>query len=567
VGSVLITREGLASMPQTTRNGVLLCLVGGLVALPGDRLAAQDAAAQSPVVQDYSAHILTPPDPDTPRINGARVFGVRPGSPFLYAIAASGKRPMAFGAENLPAGLSLDAKTGQITGRLTTPGEHRITLRAQNALGAATRELRVVCGDRLALTPPLGWNSWNAGGPFISDEKVRANAKAMVDSGLSRHGWTYINIDDAWQGARGGQHNAIQGNEKFPDMRSLADHVHGLGLKLGIYSTPWTTSYAGYIGGSSDDPEGRWSKEQARDVENRPVRRHGRHSFAWADARQWAEWGIDYLKYDWNPTQSQPSASPSNDIEYLRQMADALRYSGRDIVYSYSNSAPFSHVDEMAVHANAWRNTGDIRDNWHSMSTKGFDKDPWAAFAGPGHWNDPDMLVLGLVGWQGRLASTQLTPDEQYTHISLWSLVASPLLIGCDMARLDPFTISLLRNDEVLAVDQDPLGEQAVTVWKGENPDDPGVEVYVNGRQRRYEMPKLLQVLAKSMEDGSRAAGLFNRSTKPAKVTLDWSSLKIAGRWRVRDLWRQKDLGVFEQAFSAEVAPHGVALVQLFEQK
>jgi alpha-galactosidase len=551
---------------RTSRAGLLVSAFVCFVASPGARVFAQGPAEPS-LVKDYSAHILTPPEADTPRVNGARIFGVRPGSPVLFTIAASGKRPMTYGAENLPAGLLLDSKTGQLTGRLTTPGEHKVTLRVQNALGSATRELRIVCGDRLALTPPLGWNSWNAGGPFISDEKIRANAKAMVETGLANHGWTYINIDDAWQGARGGQYNAIQGNEKFPDMKALADYVHGLGLKLGIYSTPWITSYATFIGGSSDDREGKWSKELARDSENRPIRKHGRYAFAWADARQWAEWGIDYLKYDWNPVQSQPAPSPANDMEYLRQMADALRYSGRDIVYSYSNSAPFSHVDEMAVHANAWRNTGDIRDTWQSMSTKGFDKDQWAPFAGPGHWNDPDMLVVGLVGWQGKLANTQLSPDEQYTHISLWSLVASPLLIGCDMTRLDPFTISLLRNDEVLAVNQDPLGEQAVTVSKAENPEDPGVEVYVDSRQRRYEMPKLLQVVAKSMEDGSKAAGLFNRSTKPAKVTLEWSSLKIAGRWRVRDLWRQKDLGVFERAFTTEVDPHGVVLVQLFEQK
>ncbi len=553
-------------------------LAGGLV-LTGSQVPAQEPAGEGPQVKDYSAHILTPPAPDTPRINGPRVFGVRPGHPFLFTIAATGKRPMTFAAQNLPAGLALDAKTGRITGQLTAPGDHRLTLSAVNALGKASRELRVVCGDRLALTPPLGWNSWNAGGPHISDEKIRANAKAMVDTGLADHGFTYLNIDDAWQGVRGGPFKAIQGNERFPNMRALADYVHGLGLKIGIYSTPWTTSYAGYAGGSSDNPDGKWSKEMVQDAEGRSVRKHGVYSFAWADARQWADWGFDYLKYDWNPANSRPSATVANDMEYLRQMADALRHSGRDIVYSYSNSAPFSVADEMAVHTNAWRITGDIFDNWHSMSTKGFDKDAWAPFAGPGHWNDPDMLVVGLVGWRGQLHNTNLTPDEQYTHISLWSLVASPLLIGCDMTRLDPFTISLLSNDEVLAVNQDPLGEQAVTVSKVDNPDDPGLEVQVDERRaigdprRELRTPKVLQVLARSLEDGSKAAGLFNRSTKPAKVTLRFDDLKridarlAGGKWRVRDLWRQKDLGVFDQEFSTEVAPHGVVMVQLFPEK
>jgi len=542
-----------------------LVLAAGGAQAPAQTALGQERGPAVVEVKDYSAHILTPKPPESPRINGARVFGVRPRHPFLYTIAATGVRPMTFRAQGLPGGLALDGKTGIITGGLAEPGEHRVTLVAENAQGRDTRGLRIVVGDRLALTPPMGWNSWNAGGPHITAEKVLANARAMVETGLIHRGWTYVNIDDAWQGTRGGRYGAIQGNERFPDMKSLADQVHAMGLKIGIYSTPWVTSYAGYVGGSSDDSKGEWDGSLDRDAQGKKLRRHGRHSFAWADARQWADWGIDYLKYDWNPASNTLGATPGNDVEYLRQMADALRYSGRDVVYSYSNSAPFSQADEWAVHANAWRITGDIRDNWHSMSTKGFDKDRWAAFAGPGHWNDPDMLVVGLVGWDGTLHNTNLTPDEQYTHISLWSLVASPLLIGCDMTRLDPFTISLLSNDEVLAVNQDPLGEQAVTISQASNPDDPGVEVYVDGRRRRHEMPKVLQVLAKRMEDGSRAAGLFNRSTRPARVTLRWADLELEGKWRVRDLWRQKDLGVFEGGFSADVNPHGVVMVRLFE--
>jgi alpha-galactosidase len=501
---------------------------------------------------DYSAHILTPRPPDTPRINGARVFGVRPGHPFLFTIAATGKRPLKFGARDLPQGLAVDARTGILTGVLKEPGRHRVTLTAENELGKAERELRIVCGERIALTPPLGWNSWNAGGPFVDVAKVRAAATAMVEKGLMQHGWTYVNIDDAWQGKRGGKHNAIQPNEKFPDMKALADEVHAMGLKIGIYSTPWVTSYANFVGGSADNPQGAWNGEVDK---GRIGRRHGRHPFAWADARQWAEWGFDYLKYDWNP----------NDLEHVREMSDALRHSGRDIVFSLSNSAPFEHADEWAAYANAWRTTGDIRDTWPNMASKGFGQNKWAPFAGPGHWNDPDMLVVGWVGWQGKLHFTQLTPDEQYTHISLWSLLSSPLLIGCDMAQLDDFTVSLLTNDEVLAVNQDPLGEQAVTVSQVPNPEDPGNEVFEGNR--RVELPKVLEVVAKRMEDGSRAAGLFNRSTKRAKVTLRWADLKLQGKWRVRDLWRQKDLGVFDGEFSAEVAPHGVALVQLFEER
>jgi alpha-galactosidase len=561
LGALLLlcgTGHGLAQTPEATPTPAPTATPAG--------------PTPTPEVKDYKAHILTPPAPETPRINGPRIFGVRPGRPFLFTVAATGKRPMTFGAENLPDGLILDNVRGRITGKLTDPGTYRVTLTAKNDLGKTSRDFRIVCGDRLALTPPLGWNSWNAGGPHISDEKIRANAKAMVDTGLIHHGWTYINIDDAWQGVRGGKTKAIQGNEKFPDMKKLADDVHAMGLKLGIYSTPWETSYAGFIGGSSDNEDGKWSKELEKLPDGKKRRHVGKHSFAWADARQWAEWGIDYLKYDWNPAQTQPAPSAFNDMEHLRDMSDALRYSGRDIVYSYSNSAPFANADEMAVYTNAWRNTGDIRDTWYSMSTKGFEKDKWAPFAGPGHWNDPDMLVLGLVGWSGTLTNTKLSPDEQYVHISLWSLVASPLLIGCDMTRLDPFTISLLSNDEVLAVSQDPLGEQAISIARADNPDDPGMEIYEDNRQRKFEMPKVLEIVAKNMEDGSKAAGLFNRSTKAAKVTLKWDDVKkidarfAGGKRRVRDLWRQKDLGVFDGEFSADVAPHGVVMVQLFPE-
>lgn len=521
-------------------------------------LAAARSEAQAPspepeaVIPDYSSSILTPKAAETPRINAARIFGVRPGHPFLFTIAATGRRPMKFGADSLPAGLSVDAATGGISGKLSEPGEHVVTLTAENALGKARQVLRIVSGDRVSLTPPLGWNSWNAGGPFVDAAKVRAAAKAMVEKGLVHHGWSYVNIDDAWQGKRGGKYNAIQPNEKFPDMKGLIDEIHAMGLRAGIYSTPWVTSYANYIGGSADNPKGAWDGEIDK---GRVGRRHGKYPFAWADARQWADWGFDYLKYDWNP----------NDVDHVRQMSDALRYSGRDFVYSLSNSAPFAGADEWAAYSNAWRTTGDIRDTWPSMVQKGFGQNEWARFAGPGHWNDPDMLVVGLVGWQGRLHYTQLTPDEQYTHISLWSLLSSPLLIGCDMAKLDDFTVSLLSNDEVLAVNQDPLGEQAVTISQAPNPDDPGTEVF-EGRQK-IELPKVLEVLAKSMEDGSKAAGLFNRSTKPAKVTLKWADLKIQGRWRVRDLWRQKDLGIFDAELAAEVRPHGVVMVQLFEVK
>ncbi len=487
-------------------------------------------------------YILTPKAGAEPRINSPKVFGVRPASPFLFTIAAPGDRPMTFAAEDLPTGLKVDHNTGRITGSVKQPGTYNVTLKATNALGTAERGLKIVVGDKIALTPPMGWNSWNCWAAEVSDENVRQSAKAMADSGLVNHGWVYMNIDDTWQAPRGGEFNAILGNEKFGDMKGLCDYVHSLGLKIGIYSTPWVTSYAGYIGGSSDNKNGSWEKVNGYNNYHKN-HRHGKYSFAANDAKQWAAWGMDYLKYDWNP----------NDEANTKQMADALLASGRDIVYSLSNTAPFEHADTWVKLANCWRTTGDIRDGWTKAQLPPGEKwalgildiwklhEKWAPYNGPGHWNDADMLVVGKVGWGKKLHDTYLTPDEQYTHISLWCLWSAPLLLGCPLDKLDDFTLNLLTNDEVLAIDQDPLGIQATQVASSEHG----------------------KVLAKKLEDGSLAVGLFNIGTETETVTVKWSDLGIKGKQVVRDLWRQKDIGVFDNEFSAKVRPHGVVLVKI----
>ena len=215
----------------------MLCLVG--------RISAEELPAS-----------ITPASPPTPRINGSGVFGVRTGSAFLYTIPATGDRPMTFSADNLPAGLKLDAATGHITGEVVDKGTYAVVLRATNALGVAEKKFRIIVGDQIALTPPMGWNSWNCWAESVDQEKVLRSARALVSSGLINHGWTYINIDDSWQGKRGGTFNGIQSNEKFPDMKSLCNQIHEMGLKAGIYSTPWITTYAKFCGGSSDDAAG-----------------------------------------------------------------------------------------------------------------------------------------------------------------------------------------------------------------------------------------------------------------------------------------------------------------------
>jgi alpha-galactosidase len=480
------------------------------------------------------AEIRTPKPAAAPHVNGPGIFGVRPGAPFLYHIPATGERPMKFAVQGLPPGLRLDVKTGELTGSLEKPGEYEVILCAENAQGTSQKKFRIVVGETIALTPPMGWNSWNCWGSRVDAEKVLKSARGMVASGLVEHGWTYINIDDAWQGKRGGKFNGIQGNDKFPDMAGLCDTIHGLGLKVGIYSTPWTTSYAEHIGGSAENPEGTWSKPTLpkRGNVNKDILPWalGKYSFATNDAKQWAAWGIDYLKYDWNP----------NRVPETLEMYNALRGSGRDIILSLSNNSPFTNAPALSKIANCWRTTGDIRDTWDSMSKKGFGQDKWAPCAARGHWNDPDMLVVGQVGW-GTPHPTHLTPDEQYTHITMWCLLSSPLLLGCDLEKLDDFTLNLLCNDEVLAVNQDTLGKQALCVAKDGD----------------------LRVYAKDLEDGSKAVGLCNLGTNAAPVTVKWADLGLSGKLAVRDLWRQKDLAACEGEFQLPVAAHGAELVKV----
>lgn len=480
-------------------------------------------------------YLLTPKPGPLPRLNGPRVFGARPGHPFLFTIPATGERPIRFAAEGLPAGLTLDAATGRITGVVESPGTHAVTLHATNARGTATSDLRLEIGERIALTPALGWNSWNCWAGAVDQDKILRSARAMAASGLIDHGWSYINIDDTWQGKRDPQSHALQPNEKFPDMKALADAVHGLGLKLGIYSTPWITSYATHAGGSADNPAGDWSRPPGPKQPNRKIKPWaiGTYSFAPEDARQWAAWGIDYLKYDWNPNETPETA----------EMASALRISGRDIIYSLSNAAPFQNIGELSHLANSWRTTGDIRDYWGSVLHIGLAQEKWRPFGGPGHWNDPDMLVVGYVGWGPKLHATRLTPSEQYTHLTLWSLLSAPLLIGCDLERLDDFTLNLLANDEVIEVDQDPAGISAA----------PAV---TDGRR---------QVWAKPMADGSIAVGLFNLSREPDRVAVTWRQLGLAAApARVRDLWRQQDITIAGDGYGAEVPRHGAALIRVW---
>jgi hypothetical protein len=469
------------------------------------------------LAQETSPYILTPPVPAAPRINGPAVLGARPGHEVVFTIPASGDKPMAFDAKGLPQGLTVDPATGTIRGAAAARGTYRVELVAKNAKGETSRNLDLVVGDTLSLTPPMGWNSWNCWGLSVDEEKVVASARTFVDKGLQDHGWSYVNIDDGWEIPDGAApkrdaQGRILVNAKFPDMARLGRRIHDLGLKFGIYSSPGPLTCGGYAGS--------WQHEED-------------------DARSYASWGVDYLKYDWcsygRIAKNQSLPELQRPYQVMRAALDKV---DRDIVYSLCQYG-MGKVWEWGsqVGGDLWRTTGDIEDSWESLREIGFTQVDGAPFAGPGHWNDPDMLVVGRVGWGANLHPSRLSPDEQYAHVSLWCMLSAPLLIGCDLAALDPFTLSLLTNDEVLAVDQDPLGKQATPKYKRGD----------------------FQVWVKPLKDGGFAVAAFNLGPEAAACPLDWKALGVPEPAGLRDLWRQRDLPA---AREVKVPSHGVVLLR-----
>jgi hypothetical protein len=463
----------------------------------------------------HAPYLLTPAESPQPQINGALVLGARPGSPVYYRIAATGKAPLSYAVHGLPAGLNFDARAGVISGKAPAAGEYRLGLEARNALGKAQRALVLRVGDQLALTPPMGWNSWNAYGLAVDADKVRAVADAMITTGLAAHGWTYINIDDGWESAARAADGTIASNSKFPDMPGLSSYLHERGLRFGIYSSPGPLTCGRFLGSIDHERQ---------------------------DADTYAKWGIDYLKYDLCSYETLMSKQPTvaeHQAPY-RLMGAALAAQPRDIVYSlcqYGNAEVWKWGGE--VRGNLWRTTGDIEDSWRSTKEIIDSQQLSAPYVSPGHWNDPDMLVVGEVGWGGALHPSRLTPDEQYSHISLWSLLAAPLLLGNELRHLDAFTRNLLVNDEVIAIDQDPRGLAARRAWNQDN----------------------WQIWVRELADGRHAVGIFNFGEQFRRLKVAGRVPELGAGAPLRDLWRQRQLAPLTAAFEAKVPAHGVLLL------
>ena len=461
-------------------------------------------------------YCLTPEAPARPRYNGPAVLGASPGAPIFFRLPFSGVKPMTFSVSGLPKGLALDRNTGVISGSVATAGEYAIKLKAHNKAGRGKGRLTLKVGDTIALTPPMGWNSWNCWGLEVSQDKVFESAKAMITSGLADYGYCYVNIDDAWQAASRSEDGTLLPNDRFPDIAALGEWLHWNGLRLGIYSSPGALTCGGYLGSLGHEEQ---------------------------DAATWNAWGVDYLKYDLCGYRAilkeMPSVGQADHMKPYLVMKEALRKQPRDICYSicqYGLEDVWTWGQEAG--GNLWRTHGDLTDKWERVVRIGFvkQKDLYP-FSGPGHWNDPDMLVIGKVGWGEGLRDTRLTADEQYSHVSLWALLAAPLIIGGDLSSIDDFTLNLLCNNEVNAVDQDPLGKQASLLWEKDS----------------------LQVWGRPLQDGSYAAGIFNLGDASANVVVAemLEAAGYSGVRRVRDLWRQKAC-----PDAVAVPSHGVVLLK-----
>jgi alpha-galactosidase len=395
-------------------------------------------------------------------------------------------------------------------GRGGAPGNDMVAHRAAASDGAYPKRveppaLHKVQDNGLARTPPMGWNSWNKFHGRVDDPSVRGMADAMASNGMRDAGYIYVNIDDTWEGARDAAGN-IQSNQKFPDMKALASYVHSKGLKLGIYSSPGPNTCAGY--------EGTYGHEVQ-------------------DAKTYAAWGIDYLKYDWCGARNLYTDDEMQAV--YQKMGDALRAAGRPIVYSlcqYGRADVWKWGPD--VGGNLWRTTGDIRDAWESMTNIGFKQDELQPSAKPGHWNDPDMLEIGNGG---------MNEDEYRTHMSLWSILAAPLLAGNDLRDMTQGIKDILMNHEVIAIDQDKAGKQ-------------GHRLSQSGAQ---------EIWVRDLAGNAKAVALFNRGGDSARMSVKWADLGVKGNAKARDLWSHSDVKVEGAEYTATVPSHGVAMLRVTE--
>jgi alpha-galactosidase len=500
--------------------------------------------------------VLTPAPPAAPRINGPSVYGARPSRQFLYRIPCQGQRPIHFEVEGLPEELVLDAATGIISGRTPkSPATYTTTLTARNSQGAVSRKFSIVVGEKLALTPPVGWNSWGGHMLTVSDRVMRKAADVLVERGLADVGFQYVSIDDCWMRmspenyaarkpgkiaqhegfdfdgiigeARDAQGNILP-NRNFPDMKAMTDYIHAYGLKVGIYSSPGPYTCQNFAGSRDHQPQ---------------------------DARQYADWGFDLLKYDQCSAGSilaqlkkdEPDFKPA---DFWKPMADALHAQDRDILFNlcqYGQDAPWTWAPALGIQT--WRTGGDLNHNVGTYFTQAMRlATELRDYSKPGQWNDPDYLYIHKIRDHKRMVAPTveipLNTNQRYQYVTLWAMICAPFFFSCDIDAIDEFTIRLLSNADVLAINQDTLGHVAEVVRRTEG------EV----------------VMVKPLTGGARAIALFNPSpTNEVELKFESDWLGKAASPRVLDVWRQRDVETLRTGDAVHLSPNGVALFVVSE--
>lgn len=461
-----------------------------------------------------------------PHITAPSVYGASPCKPLRYKIPVLGERPIAFSAQSLPAVLILDSQTGIISGSIQTAGQYRVTLRAENALGTDIKELLLdIAPDNISRTPLMGWTSWNVYRDEVSQEKIYGIAKALRESGLSEFGYQYVNIDSGWQGEYGGKFDAILPKPTFPDMKKLCGDVHDLGLKIGIYSTPMQLAWGGgFLPGCTQAPldphfaDTYFGIGQVHKEKN--------------NVDQWCDWGFDYLKYDWAPS----------DIQNAGLMRQCLSESERDFAFSVTVRADIKYKDFWMKNCSSWRDNCDSDDQWEKVMEIIDDSERWTGLCCPGHFFDVDMLEVGKI----LCRENKLTEDEQLVAFSYRVIFPSPLQISCDVTHLSDFDLALFCNEEIIAVNQDALGIGAHAIVDDQSFDE------------HQAVVKHIKVFKKPLEDGGYALGCFNFGTTTESITLPLGKITT-----LRDLWAKQDINLESENLLLTLKPHTVRMFKV----
>jgi len=495
--------------------------------------------------------ILTPAPGKEPKINGPKIYGVRPGKKFIYRIPCQGERPIKFSVEGLTKGLILDADKGIITGIVPVEtGQYKMTFTAENEHGIDSRQFNLKIGEKIALTPPAGWNSWGGQMLTVTDEMIRRAADVFVEKGFADVGFQYISIDDCWMKVResdfkirpeilkqkheGFNFDGIVGdvrdsignvipNNKFPDMRAMTDYIHSFGLKAGIYSGPGPKTCQGFAGSFG----------------------YEKH-----DADQYARWGFDLIKYDLCSGRDLLKFLRDQGIEYpqselWRPMATYLRLQDRDILFNlcqYGWDEPWEWASTLGI--STWRIGGDLNhhvDTYFKYALRIATE--LREYSKPGQWNDPDFMYIHRLRDVSKMVNPSkeipLSTNQRYQYVTLWSIVCAPFFFSTDINEIDEFTVRLLTNSDVININQDELGFVA-EVLKNENDE---------------------VIMLKRLVDGSKVLAIFNTNTENEKVIdVELSSLGYNTKADVYDVWRQTEIGTFKKSLSVMLSPNGVGL-------